>query len=153
TGAFWKACSKVNSLRLEEIKFDIDFEGISATFPPEGFPNMRELKLGSQKIFDNQIMLEILSRSPNLNLLDLKPNFQGFKEGEFKRLIPVQLFSNLQSLALTFHHLDDDQLASILDNMLPAKELKLHMSSFAERSYQSFMKNHAETIQALELHN
>ncbi|KAF9183178.1 hypothetical protein BGZ49_004611, partial [Haplosporangium sp. Z 27] len=139
-------------LRLEEIKFDIDFEEISATFPPEGFPNMRELKLYSHKTFDSQIMLEILRRSPNLNLLDLKPDYQDAIDDEFKRLIPAQLFSNLQSLTLTCYRLDDDQLVSILDNMLPAKELKTWDSSFAEKSYRSFMKNHAETIQDLELY-
>ncbi|KAF8980518.1 hypothetical protein BGZ46_004095 [Entomortierella lignicola] len=150
--AFWEACSKAKKLFIEGVTFDMDYISLLAALPPEGFPNLIELKVSLSKSCDPRSQFVIAERAPNINSLYLLlGQEQYFPIDNYRLAMTNRIFTNLHSLTILHHALDDVDIDMTLNAMTRAKRLHLRGSRFSGKSYLTLMSNHAKTIQHLDL--
>ncbi|KAF9280845.1 hypothetical protein BGZ68_006995 [Mortierella alpina] len=151
--SFWKACSNLQTLEMQNIKLLEGNHGGMLEQPPNvRFPRLQVLTMTSISGFALLDQLEVIALAPILKSLDWNiPRNAELPSEEIRLCIQKQLWPSLQELSL-YAHISDDDLNEVLDVMKEARRLYLPSARFGPKSFQSFIIHHSETIRDLNLY-
>ncbi|KAF9980777.1 hypothetical protein BGZ75_007977 [Mortierella antarctica] len=151
---FWKACSNLQTLKLQSIKLLQDNDDQSwPDLPPDArFPRLKSLTMTSIGGIPLLRQLQIVTLSPILESLDWKiPCDAEMPSDELRLSIQKRLWPSIRKLSL-YSPISDDDVNEVLEVMKEVRCLYLPFARFGPKSFQSFMKHHSQTIRHLNLY-
>ncbi|KAF9949065.1 hypothetical protein BGZ72_009071 [Mortierella alpina] len=150
---FWKACSNLQTLEIQNLKLlDDSNQGVLIQPPHDRFPRLHNLKMTSIHAVPLTSQLQIVALSPILKSLDWSiPRDADIPFEDLRHNIQKGQWPSLRDLSL-YAHISDEDLNEVLDAMKEAQHLYLPSASLGPTSFQSFMIHHSETIRHLNLY-